>query len=108
MPVHGVAGLRLKGGVTALLRGSHGPPAVEPGSPGKERVCVGGSVVRELEFSSAGGWDGGRRREGHVLPPSGPARSGPVGERAELEKGRALQRMGPLPRLHSHDPTGHS
>lgn len=50
MPVQGKAGLRLRGGLTALRREAHQDqrPLVELGSPDKERVSAGAGSQRVL------------------------------------------------------------
>ena len=92
MPVHGVAGPRLRGGGTAPLRASSAQPRVELVKKADEEL---GAYKRAEALEQ---WLGGREDEGRAfVASSGPAWSGPVGKGAELEKGRAFLSTGFLP-----------
>lgn len=96
MPVHAVAGPRLRGGGTAPLRASSAQLCVELVKKADEEL---GAYKRAEALEQ---WLGGREDEGRAfVASSGPAWSGPVGKGAELEKGRAFLSTGFLPRLRS-------
>ena len=92
MPVHAVAGPRLRGGGTAPLRASSAQLCVELVKKADEEL---GAYKRAEALEQ---WLGGREDEGRAfVASSGPAWSGPVGKGAELEKGRAFLSTGFLP-----------